>query len=143
MKCVLATDGSEASLKAATWAAQYLQFDTETKLFLIYVFPLPPDSETYSHLVSLPKDASDERIVQISQSVLERTREALGDLDAQIYEVTLVGNPAQHIVEFASLQTADLVVTGTRGHSPRVELCLGSVSNAIAHRALCPVLIVR
>lgn len=143
MKCVLATDGSKASLKAATWAVQYLPFDAETELFLLYVFPLPPDVEAYSHLVSLPKDASDERVAQISQSVLERTREALGDLDAQIYEVTLVGNPAQNIVEFASLQKADLVVTGTHGHSPEVELCLGSVSNAVTHRALCPVLIVR
>ncbi len=71
------------------------------------------------------------------------TRKVLGDLDAQVHEVTLVGNPAQNIVEFASSQKADLVVTGTHGHSPGVELCLGSVSNAVAHRALCPVLIVR
>jgi len=143
MKCILTTDGSEASLKAVTWAVQHLQFDAETVLFLIYVFPLPRDVETYSHLVSLPKDASDERVVQISQSVMERTRKVLGDLDAQVHEVTLVGNPAQNIVEFASSQKADLVVTGTHGHSPGVELCLGSVSNAVAHRALCPVLIVR
>jgi len=143
MKYVLATDGSEASLKAATWAIQHLNFNGETQLFLIYVFPLPSDVEAYSHWVSLPTDASDERVVQISQSVMERTRKALGDLDVQIHEVTLVGNPAQNIVEFAIAQTADLVVTGTHGHSPGVEVCLGSVSNAVAHRVLCPVLIVR
>lgn len=143
MKYILATDGSEASLKATTWTVQNLPFDAETELFLIYVFPLPPDIEAYSHIVSLPKDASDERVTQIAQSVMESTREALGDLDALVYEVVLVGNPAHNIVEFATSQSADLVVTGNHGHSPSMELCLGSVSNAVAHRALCPVLIVK
>lgn len=143
MKYVLATDGSEASLKAATWAVEHLSFDAGTELFLIYVFPLPSDIEAYSHWVSLPKDASDERVTRTAQPALRRTVEVLGDLEAKIHEVTLVGNPAQNIVEFATAQSADLVVTGTHGHSPRVELCLGSVSNAVAHRSLCPVLIVR
>ena len=143
MKYVLATDGTECSLKAATWLAQNLRIGPDSELFLVYVFPVPPELETYSHLVCFPKDASDERITQIAQPIMERTREALGDLDAKIYEIVLVGNPAHDIVETAAMQKAGLIVTGTRGLSPRTELCLGSISNAVAHRALCPVLIVR
>jgi len=143
MRYVLATDGTECSLKAATWVAKNLRIGPDSELFLVYVFPLPPEVETYSHLVCLPKDASDERVAQIAQPIMNRTREALGDLEAKVYDVVLVGNPPHDIVETATTQKADLIITGTRGLSPRTELCLGSISNAVAHRALCPVLIVR
>jgi len=37
---------------------------------------------------------------------------------------------------------ADMVVVGTRGHNRVVGMFLGSVSNAIVHRAHCPVVVV-
>ena len=37
----------------------------------------------------------------------------------------------------------DLIVAGTRGRSPEQEAYLGSVSNALTHRACCSVLIVK
>jgi nucleotide-binding universal stress UspA family protein len=57
--------------------------------------------------------------------------------------VTLVGHPAEEIVEFATNLDVDLVVAGTRGRSAEREIYLGSVSSALAHRAPCSVLIVR
>ena len=143
MKCVLATDGTESSLKAASWLAKNLLIDPDSELYLVYVFPIPPQVEAYAHLFCLPKYASDEPVAQIAEPIMERTRGALGDLDAKIYDIVLVGNPAHDIVETASVQKADLIVTGTRGLSPRSELCLGSTSSAVAHLALCPVLIIR
>ncbi len=143
MKCVLATDGTESSLKAATWLAENLCLDAESDIYLVYVFPIPSHPETYSELVCLPKYASDEPVIQIAEPIMKLTREALGDLEANMYDIVRVGNPAHDIVETAMGQTADLIVTGNRGLSTRSELCLGSTSNAVAHLSLCPVLIVR
>lgn len=143
MKCVLATDGTESSLKAATWLAENLCLDAGSDIYLVYVFPIPSHPEAYADLVCLPKYPSEEPVKRVADPIMKNTRDALGDLDANIYDIVLVGNPAQDIVETAMMQKADLIITGNRGLSPSSELCLGSTSNAIAHLALCPVLIIR
>lgn len=143
MKYILGTDGSSHSLKAASWLVEHLHVGEGDDVYMVYVFPLPPDSETFEHLVSLPRDASDERVCEVARPVLDRTREALGEIDAKVHEVVLVGYPAEEIVTFASTQKADLILTGNRGRGARKEQVLGSVSGAVVHRALCPVLLVR
>ena len=143
MKCILTTDGSEASNKAVRWVTDNLPLTGESKVFLVYVFPIPPDMETYSHLISLPRDPADKRVRNIAEPIIEKARETLGEVEAQVFEVILVGNPAEEIVSFATAQNADLIVTGHHGLGLRREVVLGCVSNAIAHRALCPVLMVR
>ena len=50
--------------------------------------------------------------------------------------------PAHVIAEVAEREGADLIVTGTRGHTPVVGLLLGSVVQRLLHIAHCPVLAV-
>jgi nucleotide-binding universal stress UspA family protein len=45
-------------------------------------------------------------------------------------------------VLIAESQEADLVVMGARGHGGFAGMLLGSVTNSVAHHALCPVVIV-
>lgn len=143
MKCVLATDGTESSLKAAAWMAENLCLDAKSDIYLVYVFPIPSHPEVYAELVCLPKYPSDEPVKRIAEPIMQRTREALKGLEANIYDIVLVGNPARDIVETAMMQKAHLIVTGNRGLGSSSELCLGSTSNAVAHLAICPVLIIR
>jgi nucleotide-binding universal stress UspA family protein len=42
----------------------------------------------------------------------------------------------------AETEGYDLIVMGSRGHSPMVNLVLGSVSSAVSHKAHCPVMII-
>jgi nucleotide-binding universal stress UspA family protein len=86
---------------------------------------------------------STQRVRKVAQRVFDVTRPALAGFQGGIHEIQLAGNPAKQIIELADTQRVDLIVTGTRGHSASTELCLGSTSNAVAHTAQCPVLIVR
>ncbi|BDG61641.1 universal stress protein [Caldinitratiruptor microaerophilus] len=143
MRCILGTDGSPASLKAAQWIARYLNFNEASELFLVYVFPLPADASAYEGIFDVPASGNDPRVQKVAAPVLARTREALGATKARVHDVSLVGVPAESIVQFAAEMRADLVVVGSRGRSPHREILLGSVSGAVANRARCPVLVVR
>lgn len=143
MRYIAATDGSDASLKAADFLVQHSCPGPKDEIFVIYVFPLPSDPECYEGVVSLPTEASDDRVVEIAGPILARTLEVLAEVESKVNEVVLVGNPAKEIVEFAMNLGVDLIIAGTRGRTPAKELYLGSVSSALAHRAPCSVLIVR
>jgi nucleotide-binding universal stress UspA family protein len=143
MRYIVATDGSEASLKAAAFLAQHSCPGREDEVFVVYVFPLPPDPELYADVVSLPTEAGDRRVTRVAKPMLAKTLEVLAESESRVHEVVLVGNPAKEIVEFATNMRADLIVAGTRGRSSAAELYLGSVSSALTHRAPCSVLIVR
>jgi len=143
MRYLVATDGSEASMKAARFLVQHPCPGPEDEVFVIYVFPLPDDLESYAGVVSLPTQASDERVAEVARPILAKTLEMLSELESQVEEVVLLGNPAKEIVEFATNMRVQLIVAGTHGRSPAKELYLGSVSSALTHRAPCSVLIVR
>jgi nucleotide-binding universal stress UspA family protein len=143
VRYVIAADGSDWSLKAARFFLKWSRPDAKDELFITFVFPLPPDPKCYEGVVSLPTHADDERVVQVAQPVLMKTREVFAESPCRINEVTLVGNPAKEIVEFAMNLDVDLIVVGTRGRSPEKEIYLGSVSGRISHRAPCSVLIVK
>jgi nucleotide-binding universal stress UspA family protein len=143
MRYIVATDGSASSLKGARLLLEHFRPCAEDEVFIIYVFPLPNDRECYEGVVSLPTHANDERAIQVARPILGKTVEVLADIESRLNEVILVGNPAQEIVEFAMNLGADLIVAGGRGRSLEKEVYLGSVSNALTHRAPCSVLIVR
>jgi nucleotide-binding universal stress UspA family protein len=52
------------------------------------------------------------------------------------------GGPAHVIAEVAANAKADLIITGTRGHTAVVGMLLGSVPQRLLHLAHCPVLVV-
>jgi nucleotide-binding universal stress UspA family protein len=143
MRYIIATDGSKSSLKAARFLVNQSLPGPEDEVFVIYVFPLPSDPECYEGVVHLPTDVTDERVIEVARPILVKTIEIFTGTDCRVNDVTLVGNPAMEIVEFAMNMAVDLIVAGTRGRSPAKELYLGSVSGALVHRAPCSVLVVR
>lgn len=143
MKYLVATDGSDSSLKAARVLVQHAAPGPRDELFLAYVFPLPADPDSYSGVIALPDDVRDPRITKIASAILTRTRETLGKVEARVEDVVLLGHPAKEIVEFAMNLKVDLIVAGTRGRSRASEDYLGSVTTALIHRAPCSVLVVR
>ena len=86
--------------------------------------PLPA-----SHLKDLEGDAQ------------KRLNDALPSADRQRFKVRTsvqVGDPAIQIVEYARLESIDLVVIGTHGRSGVAHLVLGSVAERVVRSAPCP-----
>ena len=143
MRYLLATDGSEASLKAARFFAQHFCPGPEDEVFVSYVFPLPADREIYADIASLPTDVRDECVTRVARPILTETIALLDGLGTRIERVVLLGDPAKEIVVFATAMHVELILAGTHGRSLARELYLGSVSSAVAHLAPCSVLVVR
>lgn len=52
-------------------------------------------------------------------------------------------NPAESIIDYASANSIDLIVTGTHGRGGLQHLLMGSVAERVVRTAPCPVLTVR
>jgi nucleotide-binding universal stress UspA family protein len=61
--------------------------------------------------------------------------------DVRVERLVTCGPPTRSLLEQAA--EAQLVVVESRGRGEFVGLVLGSVSNALVHRAACPVVVVR
>lgn len=58
------------------------------------------------------------------------------------YAITF-GSPVEEILSIAKKKKIDLIVIGARGRGRVTEFFLGSVSNAVLHKAKIPVLLVK
>ncbi|TWF82257.1 nucleotide-binding universal stress UspA family protein [Pseudonocardia hierapolitana] len=61
--------------------------------------------------------------------------------DVPVRRIVSHSTAARRLIDLS--EEAQLVVVGSRGHGELVGLVLGSVSNAVVHRAACPVAVVR
>jgi nucleotide-binding universal stress UspA family protein len=131
---VVALDGSEGSKRAGALAAD-LAKAVEAKLVIAHVA---------EHTIG--KGGGDLRADEegLKREVQEHAEELSGsgiDVTVEVRD-EMVGGPAHVIAEIAEQAGADLIVAGTRGHSPIGGLLLGSVTQRLLHIAECPVLAV-
>jgi nucleotide-binding universal stress UspA family protein len=144
-KILLATDGSEFSHKAARHTAA-LAKATGAKVTLIHVSE-PMNELAYIGLpgyeLGVDRDQMEAFQRDISHRILERTGELLAAEGVNFTTKTEIGHPARTVVEIAEKEGFDLIVAGSSGHGQTGAIFLGSVSDRIAHRAHCPVLIVK
>ncbi len=80
-------------------------------------------------------------VVRRAQQVVDRVERELSERGIDVQMHTLLGHPADTMLDLAFTCGADLIVVGNRGMTGRGRI-LGSVPNAIAHSAHCTVLIV-
>ncbi len=79
-----------------------------------------------------------------AQKLLDEQVESIKYTGGKVSGVHLkLGNPSDEILELAEDLEADLIIMGSRGLGPVDRLVVGSVSEAVVHRAVRPVLVVR
>jgi len=157
---LLPTDGSEGALHAAALAGD-LARALNARVTVLHILN---DENLMSHawgsgglIVGSPAgyfvdDPSGMKSVEEIRSTIEqqarseevaKTAEALGDTGIEPNLVTIWGHAAEEITRFAKDSDVDLIVIGSYGKSKLKRAFLGSVSQAVANLAPCPVTIVK
>ncbi|WP_077212140.1 universal stress protein [Bacillus dakarensis] len=136
-RILLATDGSEHSLRAADKAVAMAKCTEGSKIEIVYVI----DGERAKADVLNNWNTADlgDRRKERIKTVEQKVKEAKVDFEIKI----LHGEPGPTIVDYTNKNQVDVVVIGSRGLNALQELVLGSVSHKVAKRANCPVLIVK
>jgi nucleotide-binding universal stress UspA family protein len=133
-RIVLALDGSEGSKAAIPVAAELAQRE-QASLLIAHV------EERIIGKGGGPLHVDEEDMKAEIRKEAETLSEQGIDTSVQMADVML-GGPAHVIEEIANDAGADLIVMGTRGHSPVGGLLLGSVTQRLLHIARRPVLTV-
>ncbi len=132
-KILVAVDGSAAN-QAAIKVASQLAKDGAGIVLINVIMPtsarvgagLPPPEES----------------IAVLEEAAAAIKAAGGAVAKEMQSYAGVKGPAHEILEAASNENCDLIVTGNRGHSAWLGLALGSVSQRVLHHAPCPVLVV-
>lgn len=150
-KILVPLDGSEQSLKALNFAVQIAKkFDG--KITLIHAYSvvgitgiLPEPSATIGVPIMSAGDVSKlvEAAREAGKKILEEGKKRVKTEHVEAEILLEEGHPVQEIVKAAKEGNFGLIVMGARGVSHIRELLLGSVSDAILHHAVCPVLVVK
>ncbi|MGR3764049.1 universal stress protein [Rossellomorea sp. NS-SX7] len=135
-KILLATDGSEHSIRAADKAIALASLQKGAEIDIVYVIDAKQSKDDV--LKHWGRDASDKRKYKL-QLIEQKAKHA----EVKYETIILHGEPGPSIVEFANKDTYDALVIGSRGLNTFQEMVLGSVSHKVAKRAKCPVMIVK
>ncbi|WP_113970813.1 universal stress protein [Rossellomorea aquimaris] len=135
-KILLATDGSEHSVRATEKAIALASCQSHGRIDVVYVIDGRQSKEDV--LQHWGTDAQDQRRKKL-QLIEHKIMQANIDYTTHY----LHGEPGPTIVHHANSNNFDAVVIGSRGLNTLQEMVLGSVSHKVAKRAKCPVMIVK
>jgi nucleotide-binding universal stress UspA family protein len=137
---VVGVDGSDSSVAALNWAAQYAS-STGAKVRAVLAWHYPTAAAVP------PVGAAPESVrTETEEHMSEALRDALAQVSpaeaaAAIETRTSYGHPAEVLIEES--RHADLLVVGSRGHGAFTGMLVGSVSIHCVTGAFCPVVVVR
>lgn len=146
-RILAATDGSESALRAMQVAVG-LAKACGAELLVVHAIPFPVDVEATSTGVIQRGEALG-GYYQVAraraQKILDAATELAEASGVPVRRVVLdrPASPVELLLECATQEGADLVVSGTRGLSGFRKLLVGGVSDALVHHAPCSVLVVR
>ena len=143
-KILVPVDGSKGAL-AALDAAIELQKLTDAEIQLLCVFKHHSLLEASLSMVRPQEiDIPDEALKQYATEVVEHAKKHAQEKGAKkIRGFVRSGRPSKAIAQVAEDSNFDLIVMGSQGTTGDVDgMLLGSVSQRVAGRAHCPVLVV-
>ena len=149
---MVVTDGSASSQHALRFLGE-LPLPAGARLWVMHVLPPPPISMLFMEtpMGSTPVALMDSE--QVVAQVAKEQTDGQALLDGALATLQAAGKPATgflkrgdaatEIMAVVRQQNIDLLVTGSRGHSPIRSWMMGSVSRKLVHYSGCSVLVVR
>jgi nucleotide-binding universal stress UspA family protein len=131
---VLGLDGSDSSDHALRYATT-LAKEQGSSVRVVHVIEI--FAGRGGGLVHLDEDELKAKIEAQTKGLVDAGIDAELELHA-----AMAGGPAHIIAEVAARHNADLIVTGTRGHTAVTGMLLGSVAHRLLHVAHCPLLVI-
>lgn len=135
---LIAYDGSEPSKKAVALAAGLAKEQSpKAVLWLVSVMDI-----SYGELGEPYLSQIIEKCTRDGQDLIKEATVMIGN-DVDTHTETLLGKPAECIIEVANTRACDLIVMGTRGLGLLEGLLLGSQAQKVISHAHCPVMVVK
>jgi nucleotide-binding universal stress UspA family protein len=131
---VLAVDGSRPSDNAVDYAGR-LAKESGSRIVAVHV------KEIMAGRAAGPVHVDEDEILGKIRDQIKQLNDDGIKTELQVTS-TMTGGPAHVIADAASKESADVIVTGTRGHTALAGVFLGSVAQRLLHLASCPVLVV-
>lgn len=131
---VLAVDGSESSDRAMTYAGE-LAKQSGGRVVAVHI------KELIAGRFAGPVHVDEDEIQTKIRQQIKDLSDAGVNIAVEMHS-TMTGGPAPVIAEAAARENADVIVTGTRGHTALAGVIVGSVAQRLLHVAPCPVLVV-
>jgi len=131
---VLALDGSESSDRALGHATM-LAKEQGSSVRVVHVIEI--FAGRGGGVAHLDEDEIKTKIEQQTAGLVD------AGIAAELeFHSAMAGGPAHVIAGVAERSNADLIITGTRGHTAVAGVLLGSVAHRLLHLAHCPLLVI-
>jgi nucleotide-binding universal stress UspA family protein len=138
-RIVVGVDSSDGAIAALTWAVGEAQLRNATlEVVHAWAWPFVPAYGIAPTVVLPERESYEEGARAELGAILEKAGLRADDPNVEAHVIE--GSAASVLIDRS--EGADLAVVGSRGHGGFTELLLGSVSQALAHHARCPVVIV-
>jgi nucleotide-binding universal stress UspA family protein len=131
---VLAVDGSESSDLAVAHAAD-LARESGGRIVAVHI------KEMIAGRFAGPVHVDENDLQAKIRAQVKELNDSGLDITLEMHS-TMTGGPAPVVADTAAREHADVIVSGTRGHTALAGVIVGSVAQRLLHLAPCPVLVV-
>ncbi len=137
-------DGSDYSMRAAKYAIEIAKLQNAQIIFIHIIEPLPYGID----YIGPTFDQYFKDVTNIAHSWFSRIRkiaeiEGINDVKTDVFPDKNFDTIINAIINYASSNSIDLIIMGTKGRTGIAGFLLGSVANGVLQHASCPVMLVK
>ncbi len=139
-KILVATDGSENAIKAASYGVNIAEA-TGAEVYALYV--VSTEHAVTTRTVMGWSEAFEEYLANKGGAAIAYVEKLGKEAGVKVEPVFLKGIPAEKILEYTEESNIDLVVMGTQGLTGIKRFLIGSVAENVLRHSKVPVMIIR
>jgi nucleotide-binding universal stress UspA family protein len=140
-RILIATDGSDKSLKAAEEGME-LAKAVGAQVIALNVINEVVIASAVRQLGAERKEV-EAKLEKAGTKAVEVLKAMGAKMDVNVDTIVRIGAPANTVIDTAGAEKADLIVMGSHGESGASKLLIGSVVQKVLYWATIPVLVVR